>query len=65
MQEGVDTWHRENVSWFLGVRLVGLGNVLCTRHKVGQAEEDIGLSHWWHGSRWPVPLDAVLDNTRY
>ena len=34
-------------------------------YKVGQVEEDIGLSHWWHGSRWPVPLHAVLDNTRY
>ena len=34
MQEGVDTWPGENVSRFLGGRLVGLGKVLCTRPKV-------------------------------
>ena len=74
MQEGVDTWHGENVSWFLGVRLVGLlagamhwSQVLGTgtQYKVGQVEQDIGLSHWWRGSRWPVPHHALLDNTRY
>ena len=40
MQEGVDTWHGENVSRFLGGRLVGLGIVLCTRHKV------LGTRYW-------------------